>query len=174
MVMLAKCFAVLWIFSVSQRTCCRFLCTSLFNLLGQLERRAAGANWEEAGASMWNLIEMCRSKVSSSAERWLCSVLNDCSQQCLSVASLRADDTASATAWQTRKGHPASPSLTSCQAPLYKGAPYENINFWMKINRCTDELLQLDVNVKLEKLHFLRDRSVNAYCRTWWETIEIS
>lgn len=46
---------------------------------------------------------MCRSKVSSGAERWLCSVLNDCSQQCLSASSLRVDKyTASATAWQTQ------------------------------------------------------------------------
>lgn len=39
-------------------------------------------------------------------------------------------------------------TYTPCQVPLYKGVPYENIHFWMKINRCDDELLQLDVNVK--------------------------
>lgn len=39
----------------------------------------------------------------SGAERWLCSVPNDCSQQCLSASSLQADNyTASTTAWQTR------------------------------------------------------------------------
>ena len=81
----------------------RFLCTSLFNLASQLGRQAAGANWGKAGVLMWNLIEMCRSKLSSGAERWLCSVLNDCSQQCPSASSLRADNyTASATAWQTQ------------------------------------------------------------------------
>lgn len=80
-----------------------FLCSSLFSLAGQLGRQGAGANWGKAGVLMWNLIEMCRSKVSSGAERWLCSVLNDCSQQCLSASSLQADNyTASTTAWQTQ------------------------------------------------------------------------
>lgn len=52
---------------------------------------------------MGNLIEMCRSKVSSVAERWLCSVSNDCSQQCLSASSRQADNyTAPTTAWQAR------------------------------------------------------------------------
>ena len=46
---------------------------------------------------------MCRSKVLSDAGHWLCSVLNDCSQQCLSASSLQADNyTASTTAWQTQ------------------------------------------------------------------------
>lgn len=89
----------------------RFLCTSppslppsLPSLAGQLRGQGAGANWGKAGVLMWNLIEMCRSKVSSGAERWLGSVLNDCSQQCLSASSLQADNrTASTTAWQTRR-----------------------------------------------------------------------
>lgn len=74
------------------------------SLAGQLRGQGAGANWGKAGVLMWNLIEMCRSKVSSGAERWLGSVLNDCSQQCLSASSLQADNrTASTTAWQTRR-----------------------------------------------------------------------
>lgn len=81
-----------------------FLCASLFSLASQLGGQGAGANWGKAGVLMWNLIEMCRSKVSSGAEHWLCSVLNDCSQQCLSASSLQADNhTASTTAWQTWK-----------------------------------------------------------------------
>lgn len=65
--------------------------------------QGAGANWGKAGILMWNLIEMCRSKVLSGAERWLCSVLNDCSQQCFSASSLQADNyTASNNSSQTR------------------------------------------------------------------------
>lgn len=80
-----------------------FMCTSLFSLAGRLGKWGAGANWGKAGVLMWNLIEMCRSKVLSGAERWLCSVLNDCSQQCLSASSLQADNyTYSTTAWQTQ------------------------------------------------------------------------
>lgn len=70
---------------------------------GRAVGKGAGANWGKAGFLMRNLIEMCRSRVSSGAERWLCSVLNDCSQQCLCASSLQADNyTAPTTAWQTR------------------------------------------------------------------------
>lgn len=118
----------------------------LFSLAGHMGRQGAGANWGKAGVLMWNLIEMRRSKVSSGAERWLCSALNDCSQQCLSASSLQADNCAASTiAWPTQGKVTLPLHHLHCVKHRYIGlGANENISlgFWMGINRCTDELVE--------------------------------
>lgn len=97
---------------------------------------------------------MCRSKVSSGAERWLCSVLNDCSQQCLSASSLQADNyTASTTAWQTQGKVTLPLHHLHCVKYHYIRPGLMKTLTWAfewGINRCTDGLVQPDVNEKRE------------------------
>ena len=121
----------------SQKLSSGFLHTPLFSLPSQLGGQVAGANWGKAGVLMWNLIEMCRWKVSSGAECWLCPVLNDCSLRCLSASPLPADNRmASTTAWQRRRKVTLPLHHLHCVKYHYirQGAD-ENLNlgFWMRI-----------------------------------------